>query len=99
MDDENDPFKKILCVGAINNTFDSDKIGFQLRVRHHTWFHVEHLESCFDAGQIELFPVVLMHCTCTCVPEASKQRLLCCSMSVKKKQRDCSDGVNLATLC
>ena len=49
---------KTECVAALVNTFDSDMIGFQLRVCHQTGCHVEQLESWFDAGHVTLFQKV-----------------------------------------
>ena len=46
--------KANLCVGAVVDTSDSDKIGFQHTVCHQTRCHVEQLESSSGAGQVAL---------------------------------------------
>ena len=61
--------KEILCVGAMVNTFDSDKIGFQLTVCQQTVWKWNREESWFDARQVALFSFVLklfQRTTCLC---------------------------------
>ena len=77
----------------------AERLGSKLRVCQKAGCYVEQLESCFDAGPFAQLLFVVRLFQCNCVPEASNLRLLCSSVSVKKKQRDCSAGVNLTTPC
>ena len=76
--------KKLENRMCLVNAYDRDKIGFQITICQQTDCYVEQLESWFDAGHLALFPIVVMHCQCTCGCQKANNSALALLFSVRE---------------